>query len=211
VSIDRAGFPAIGIAALPAAVAGLAGAGGTALWLLLIPAAIALFFRDPERTAPADPNLVLAPADGKVMFAGPGRSGETPPGSWQHVTIFLSPLDVHINRAPVGGRVTRVDYRAGTFLPAYDARAHGNEQSEIWIDHQGQTIVARQVVGLMARRVVCRLQPGDEVAAGARFGLMKFGSRMDVFMPPTAALRVAAGEHVRAAESVIGVLTGPAS
>jgi phosphatidylserine decarboxylase len=211
VSIDRAGLPAIAIAAIPAVIVFFAGAPTAALWLLLIPAAIALFFRDPDRTPPVGVDLVLAPADGKVMFAGEGRAGETPAGSWRQVTIFLSPLDVHINRAPVSGRVTRVDYRAGTFLPAYHARAHGNEQSEIWFDHDGQTVVARQVVGLMARRVVCRLKPGDDIAAGARFGLMKFGSRMDVFVPMNATLRVSAGEHVRAAETVIATLAAGAS
>jgi len=208
VSIDRAGFPAIAVAALPAVVSALSGATSLAAWLLLIPIVIALFFRDPERTPPTDADLVLAPADGKVMFAGDGRAGETPPGTWRQVTIFLSPLDVHINRTPVSGRVVRVDYRAGSFLPAYDARAHANEQSEIWFDHDGQTIVARQVVGVLARRVVCRLKVGDAVTAGARFGVMKFGSRMDVFVPPTASLRVAVGEHVRAAETVIATLPG---
>jgi phosphatidylserine decarboxylase len=206
VSIDRAGFPAIAIAAAPAVIAALAGSMGLAAGLLLLPLGIALFFRDPERSPPNDPDVVLAPADGKVIHAGEGRAGETPPGAWRQVTIFLSPLDVHINRAPVGGRVVRVDYRAGTFLPAYDARAHANEQSEIWFDHNGQTIVARQVVGLMARRVVCRLRAGDDVTPGARIGLMKFGSRMDVFMPPTAALHVSVGQQVRAAETVIATL-----
>ena len=167
-SIDRAGLLAIAVAALPSALAFGAGARVAGACLLLVPAAIALFFRDPDRTPPTSPDLVLAPADGKVMFAGEGRPGEAPRGTWRQVTIFLSPLDVHINRTPVSGRVTRVEYRPGTFLPAYRAEAHRNEQSEIWFDHQGQTIVARQVVGLMARRVVCRLTPGEIVTAGAR-------------------------------------------
>lgn len=210
VSIDRAGLPAIVITALPAAVVFISGSPTFAAWLLLIPAAVALFFRDPERTPPAGSDLVLSPADGKVMFAGDGRVGETPPGAWRQVTIFLSPLDVHINRVPVAGRVRRVDYRAGTFLPAYHARAHGNEQSEIWLDHDGQTVVARQVVGLMARRVVCRLKPGDTVSAGGRFGLMKFGSRMDVFVPTSAILCVATGQRVRGGETIIATLAAGA-
>ena len=211
-SIDRAGFPFIAIAALPMIVAFAAGARGAAGWLVVLPVAIALFFRDPERHVPAaGADAVLSPADGKVMFAGDGRSGETPPGAWRHVTIFLSPLDVHINRTPVAGTVTRVLYRPGTFLPAYRAAAHGNEQSEIWFDHDGRVVVARQVVGRMARRVVCRLQPGATVEAGARFGLMKFGSRMDVFMPMTTTLLVAAGQRVRGGETVIARLTGAAS
>ena len=130
---------------------------------------------------------VLSPADGRVLVAGPAVADAAPPGAWQQISIFLSPMDVHVNRVPVSGRVTRVSYRPGRFLPAYhhDAAA-ANERSEIWIDHDGQPIVARQIVGILARRVVCRVQIGAEVRAGDRFGIMKFGSRMDVFLPPTA-------------------------
>jgi phosphatidylserine decarboxylase len=206
VSFDRAGLPAVLIAAVPALVAGVAGAPWVAAGLLVLPVAIALFFRDPERTSPAGEALVLSPADGTVIYAGEGQPGETPPGQWRHITIFLSPLDVHINRTPVSGKVTRVDYRPGTFRPAYHHDAYRNEQSEIWFDHHGQTVVARQVVGMMARRVVCRLKPGETVAAGARLGLMKFGSRMDVFVPPTATLLVAPRQKVRGGETVIARL-----
>jgi len=211
VILDRAGFPFIAIAALPSVVAFAFDAKVVGAALLVLPVAIALFFRDPDRTPPAtDSNSVLSPADGTVTYAGDGRAGETPPGSWRHVTIFLSPLDVHINRTPVSGTVTRIEYRAGTFVPAYDAKAHGNEQSEIWIDHDGQPIVARQVVGMMARRVVCRLQPGAMVNAGDRLGLMKFGSRMDVFMPMTATLLVSTGRKVRGGETIIARLASGA-
>jgi phosphatidylserine decarboxylase len=204
--IDRAALPFVLVAAVPAAVAALAGARLTALGLVLVPTAIAWFFRDPERTAPEDPSAVLAPADGRVMHAGPARPADAPPGDWQQVVIFLSPLDVHINRAPVAGRVTRKEYVAGSFLPAYRDGAGRNEHSEIWIDHDGQTVVVRQIVGVMARRVVCRVGRGDTVAAGGRIGLMKFGSRMDVFLPPGATLTVAVGQGVRAAETVIARL-----
>ena len=209
--IDSAGLPFIAIAAVPAVVSAVSGATTLAVVLLLLPIAIALFFRDPERTSPADPALVLAPADGRVMFAGRDRPEECPAGAWQQVTIFLSLLDVHINRAPVDGRVTRVEYRAGQFLPAYRREAFQNEQTEIWIDHQGTTIVARQVVGVLARRIVCRVKPGDTVGPGARIGLMKFGSRMDVFVPPTATLRVKAGDTVRGGVTVIAELGRPAA
>jgi phosphatidylserine decarboxylase len=107
----------------------------------------------------------------------------------------------------VSGRVTRVTYVAGRFLPAYrDDAASANERSEIWIDHDGQTIVARQIVGILARRVVCRLAAGTEVRAGDRFGIMKFGSRMDVFVPPTASITVKVGDRVRGGETIIAVL-----
>jgi phosphatidylserine decarboxylase len=140
------------------------------------------------------------------MYAGDARVEDAPQGTWRQVTIFLSPLDVHINRTPVSGRVTRVEYVPGTFAPAYKPESARNEHSEIWLDHDGETIVARQVVGVMARRVVCRLKTGDHVAPGARLGLMKFGSRMDVFVPTSATLTTAAGETVRGGETVIARL-----
>jgi len=208
--MDRSGVPFVALAAVPALAAALFGYGVASAVLLVLPVAIGLFFRDPERRPPADPRLVLAPADGRVMYAGDARPEETPPGAWRQVTIFLSLLDVHINRTPVPGRITRVDYHPGAFLPAYRHDAHRNEHSEIWIDHEGQVIVTRQIVGILARRVVCRVKAGDTVANGARIGLMKFGSRMDVFVPVSAALTVTAGQHVRAAETVIARLTDKA-
>jgi len=204
--MDRSGVPFVALAAVPALAAAVFGFGIVAAVLLVLPVAIGLFFRDPDRQPPADQTLVLAPADGRVMLAGDARPDEAPPGAWQQVTIFLSLLDVHINRTPVSGRVTRVDYHPGTFRPAYRHDAHRNEHSEIWLDHGGQVVVTRQVVGILARRVVCRVKPGDAVANGARIGLMKFGSRMDVFVPMTATLAVRPGEHVRAGETVIARL-----
>src|SRR5207253_7471430 len=130
-----------------------------------------------------------------------------PPGSWQQVSIFLSPMDVHVNRIPVSGRVTRVTFMRGRFLPAYRRDAATlNERSEVWIDHAGQTVIVRQIVGVLARRVVCRIGSGAHVHAGDRFGIMKFGSRMDVFLPPTATIRVKVGDLVRGGETIIAVL-----
>jgi phosphatidylserine decarboxylase len=206
--IDRSAWPFVAIAAVPAVVCGALGWRVAALVLVLLPIAIACFFRDPARHSPADPVLVLSPADGTVMHAGPSREGEAPDrgGPWLQVTIFLSVLDVHINRTPVAGRVTNVSYRPGTFLPAYRHDAHRNERSEIWIDHEGTAIVARQVVGMLARRVVCRVAAEQALETGARIGLMKFGSRMDVFVPPSATLAVKPGDKVRGGETVIARL-----
>ena len=205
--LDPAGLPFIGGALLLAVVSGAAVA-----WLLAIPFValglfFAFFFRDPERISPAGADVVLSPADGRVLVAGPAVAEAAPPGSWQQISIFLSPMDVHINRIPASGRVTEVRYTPGKFLPAYkhDA-ASANERSEIWIDHDGQSIVARQIVGILARRVVCRAQKGAEVRAGDRYGIMKFGSRMDIFLPTTATLRVEVGQAVREGETVIAVL-----
>jgi phosphatidylserine decarboxylase len=164
------------------------------------------FFRDPDRHVPQEPDLVVSPADGKVMIAGPSDRRWAPPGDWKQITIFLSPMDVHMNRIPVDGRVTRIDYRRGKFLPAYDERSNDNEMNEIWIDHHGQTVVVRQVVGILARRIVCRVSEGQTLARGERIGLMKFGSRMDVFLPMAADLRVSVGEQVVGGETVLAVL-----
>ena len=192
---------------MPAAVLFAARRPGWAVALAVLGVLLALFFRDPDRQAPADPLAVVAPADGRVVHAGKAEPDTAPPGEWRQVSIFLSPLDVHVNRIPVSGRVTRVVYRPGRFLPAYRrAAATENERNEIWIDHFGQTIVCRQVVGVLARRIVCRIRAGAEVQAGHRFGIMKFGSRMDLFTPPSAALRVDVGDAVRGGETVLAVL-----
>jgi phosphatidylserine decarboxylase len=207
VRIDPAGWPFILGAAALTVVAGTVGGWLPAVPLLMLAAIFLFFFRDPERRVVAAHDSVLSPADGRVLVAGPAASSTAPDGTWLQVSIFLSPTDVHVNRIPASGRVTSVSFVPGRFLPAYrpDA-ATRNERSEIWIDHDGQRIVARQVVGVLARRVVCRLKPGDVVNAGDRFGVMKFGSRMDVFMPPTAHLTVQVGQTVRAGETVIAVL-----
>ncbi|MDE3156778.1 MAG: phosphatidylserine decarboxylase family protein [Acidobacteriota bacterium] len=205
--IDRAGWPFIGGAfALALVVGGWAG-GGWSLPFLLLTVLFLFFFRDPERHVPDRSGIVVSPADGRVLVAGAPEPGVAPPGEWQQVSIFLSPLDVHVNRLPVGGRITRVDFRPGRALPAYRPKAADvNERSEVWIDHDGQAVVARQIVGILARRVVCRAHEGDVVRTGDRFGVMKFGSRMDVFLPPAARLEVTVGQMVRGGETVIATL-----
>jgi phosphatidylserine decarboxylase len=197
----------VAIACLPAAAVSWWSV-GAAIVLLLVPMAVALFFRDPERTSPVDPSLVLAPADGKIMHAGPADPRYAPEGEWLQIITFLSPLDVHINRTPVAGTVLRVTYQPGSFVPAYHHDAAANERSEIWLDHGGIVIVVRQIVGMMARRVVCRLTQGQKLAAGDRIGLMKFGSRMDVFVPLTATILVKPGDRTIAGESVLARLAG---
>ncbi|HXE79798.1 MAG TPA: phosphatidylserine decarboxylase [Vicinamibacterales bacterium] len=205
--IDPAGWPFVLGAAILAVLLFWAGFAWAAALAALAGAFGLFFFRDPERRVQAGAGDVLSPADGRVMVAGPPEPGVAPPGTWQQISIFLSPIDVHVNRLPVSGRITRVEYRPGRFLPAYrsDAAAE-NERNEIWIDHDGQTIVCRQVVGILARRVVCRVKPGAQVEAGDRFGIMKFGSRTDVFVPVDAALRVRVNDRVRAGVTVLATL-----
>lgn len=209
--IDREAAPATAIAALPSVVALLAGKRGVAAALAVLPVAVAAFFRDPDRTpdhttVPADD--VLSPADGKVMYVGAGQDLVAPEGEWQQVSIFLSAFDVHINRTPYGGRVTQVGYRPGQWLAAYKHEsAHLNERSDITVERvvggHVRRVHFRQIVGLMARRVVTRVAVGDELDTGQRVGLMKFGSRMDVFVPPECDLLVATGDRVVAGETVI--------
>lgn len=211
VTIDREAAPATAVAAVPAVLAAAAGRRGAALALGALPAAVALFFRDPDREAdrtPVDEDVVVAPADGKVMYAGPGQDGVAPEGEWQQVSIFLSAFDVHINRAPYGGRLREVTYRPGKWLAAYTHEsAHLNERTDLVVEREvaGRTRVVqfRQIVGLMARRVVTRVAAGDEVTTGQRIGLMKFGSRMDVFVPPEVELVVQAGARTVGGETVI--------
>ena len=202
-AIDRAGWPFV----LGALVPALALAPFLP-WLAAVFAAVALFmvyfFRDPERTPPAQADAVVSPADGRVLVAGDAEAAAAPAGSWKQISIFLSPLDVHINRIPIGGRVTRVEYTPGRFLAAYRPEsARVNERNEVYIERDGGTLVCRQVVGVLARRLVCRVAPGAVVRAGDRYGLMKFGSRIDLYMPPHATLRVAVGDRVRGGETVV--------
>jgi phosphatidylserine decarboxylase len=162
------------------------------------------FFRDPERRIPQEPGLVVSPGDGVVQEA---EWIETTAGSRIRVTIFLSVFDVHVNRAPVGGTVTVVDHRDGEFTNAIHAEsAIVNEQTLVVIDNGEYSVSFKQIAGLLARRIVCDLKPGDKVVRGQRMGLIKFGSRVDVLMPADAELRVRVGNKVKGGSSVIGRL-----
>jgi phosphatidylserine decarboxylase len=170
-------------------------------------AALALlgFFRDPERTPPGVPGGVLAPADGRVMaiveLADPWV------GQAVRISIFLSPLDVHVNRAPIGGLVKNVEYVAGRFLAAYRPEASSlNERCTVSVEGEQTRVAVRQISGVLARRIVCRARPGDTLRAGERYGLIRFGSRTDLVVPRGTQVRVQVGDRVRGGESVMGVL-----
>lgn len=205
--IDSAGWPFVGGALVLAVLMGWWLGGWGLVPGVLLALAFLFFFRDPERRVTAPPNAIVSPADGRVMVAGPPIGQEQPSGRWQQISIFLSPMDVHVNRIPLGGRVTKVLYHPGRFLPAYRAEAGDlNEYTEVWIDHDGTTIVVRQIVGVLARRIVCRAKEGDVVTAGQRFGVMKFGSRMDIFLPDTARIVVRPNDRVVAGVTSIALL-----
>ncbi len=210
--IDPAGWPFVLGALVITALIWLLTGPLIGVPLLLVSGFLLFFFRDPDRVHNEPASAVISPADGKVMVAGAPTGEATPPGRWQQISIFLSPMNVHVNRIPVSGRVTRVEYHPGRFLPAYKRESGDlNERSEVTIDHAGQPIVVRQIVGVLARRVVCRTREGVQVKAGERFGVMKFGSRMDVFVPLDATLHVRVGETVVGGVTVIATLTSPAS
>ena len=209
--IDPAGWPFITGPLAPAAVLAAAGRRWAAWPFVGLSAYMVLFFRDPDRrcdvVAPA-PDEVLSPADGVVMVAGEPQPGVAPDGDWQQVSVFLSVVDVHVNRSPYRGEVVESSYRRGSFLAAYRKEsAHKNERSELWLrDGDGpgaRTVVFRQIVGVLARRIVTRTGPGQKLATGERMGLMKFGSRMDVFLPPECTLTVRKGQRVIGGDTVI--------
>ncbi len=205
--IDRAGWPFFGMALGLAAGAGWWFGRVWAIPFLVLAAFFLFFFRDPDRRVPTGPNLVVSPADARIMVAGGPAGPGAPAGRWRTLSLFLSPLDVHVNRMPVDGRVTRVEYHPGSFLPAYRKEAGElNEWTEVWIDLPGGPVVVRQIVGILARRIVCRVKAGDVAERGQRFGVMKFGSRIDMFLPLSATVLVKAGDKVVGGETVIATL-----
>ncbi len=174
-----------------------------ALLFGIISAFMAFFFRDPKRQPPTDPDVVVAPADGRVTRVKPLNDGSE--RSATLVSIFLSPLDVHINRAPIAGQITDVSYTRGKFLMATDKKASlVNEQNALTIEGEKITVVCKQIAGILARRIVCWKRAGERVALGERFGLIKFGSRTDVLLPETVEVLVTEGKRVKGGTSIIG-------
>ncbi|MBK6313271.1 MAG: phosphatidylserine decarboxylase family protein [Blastocatellia bacterium] len=206
----REGIPFIALFAFPALLAGIAGAFTGNVWLLgfailcaALAAFMAYFFRDPSRAVPTEPGIVVSPADGKVLVVEHVDASD--PRSATQVSIFLSPLDVHINRAPIGGTIESVTYKPGEFrVASRKIASEVNEQNVIEIRGADMAIVARQIAGLVARRIVCWKKAGDRVATGERIGLMKFSSRMDVVMPSDIEVLCRIGDRVVGGETVIG-------
>lgn len=165
------------------------------------------FFRNPERTPPPGTGFIVSPADGKIIYSGECSPGRYSAEAGRKVSIFMSPLDVHVNRAPVTGRVTSVRYHKGAFhVASVDKASLSNEQNGVAIvTPGGRTVTYVQIAGMIARRIVCDLKEGDAVRQGQRVGMIRFGSRLDLYLPADVRLSVAAGDRVRAGESVIGV------
>ena len=203
--IAREGYPLIFTAVILTLLAFLAGWMPLGIILGLIGLALAGFFRDPERQPPAGEGLVLSPADGKVVSVAEVKGDSPFPGSRTRVSIFLSPLDVHINRIPVEGKIENVTYHRGKFLAAYKEEAsRRNEQNALSIlDSEGRKLSVVQIAGVLVRRIICRAKPGDRLARGERFGLIMFGSRTDTYLPEGCQIEVAEGQMVKGGETVL--------
>jgi len=200
------GWPFVAIPAVIAAGLAMAGRRGLAAPFAAASMASLGFFRDPEREVPHVPGGVLAPADGRVLavdelddpFVGPAV----------RVAIFLSPLDVHVNRAPLAGLVVSATYSPGRFVAAYRPEAGDtNERCVVHLQGESARVTVVQIAGVVARRIVCRVGPGDKLAAGERFGMIRFGSRTDCCMPRGTRVQVRSGDRVTGGVSVLGVLS----
>jgi phosphatidylserine decarboxylase len=164
---------------------------------------VAFFFRNPDRAVPTGPQLVVSPADGKVVRVVPLDEFDGTAGG-HSISIFLSVFDVHVNRAPIGGQLEGLAYKRGRFKAAFDDEASRvNEQNILTFRGDRGAVLVRQIAGLIARRVVCWKQPGDSVARGEVFGLIRFGSRVDVVLPVSARVRVKVGDRVKGGSSVL--------
>ena len=177
------------------------------LWALpavLLAAFLFWFFRDPNRLIPEEPHLLVSPADGKVTSICRTTLEGVP---HLHISIFLSVFDVHVNRSPIAGVIRRVSYQKGKFLNAMNpASAEQNEQNLVAVEGEGQTVIFKQIAGLLARRIVFTRRVGDHVQRGERIGLIKFGSRVDVLMATSAGIQVKVGDQVKGGSSVLAYL-----
>ena len=207
--IAKPGYSFIGAAAFTTFVFALLG--------LIIPALLGLastffiiyFFRDPDRTVPNGDGLVVSPADGKVVIAGTVENSTYYEGTCLKISVFMSVFNVHVNRMPCKGKVKKISYNPGKFISAnLDKASKENEQNAVYLETEdGKEICTVQIAGLIARRIICKVQEDDEVNRGQRFGMICFGSRLDVYLPKDSKLNVAVGDIVKAGTTVLGEVT----
>jgi len=208
VRIAREGWPVIGtVTAVLGAVAvvGILMGHPVAAVPLVLGLVFSLnFFRDPERIPPPEDRLVVSPADGRVLHVTTAREDQYLGAAATRISIFMSPLDVHVNRSPVSGTVTLVKHTPGRFRAAFDDKASlDNERNAILVEGGGRRYLMVQIAGAVARRIRCHVQPGAHVERGARVGMIMFGSRCDLYLPPEVRPTVARGDRVRAGASVV--------
>lgn len=203
--IAKEGYPIIASAALLTVVVFAAAGIKIGLIFLLLTLGVTAFFRDPERIPPSGNGLIVSPADGKVVSISNVKDEAGFPSAATRISIFLSPLDVHINRAPVAGQVEEIKYERGKFLAAYKQEASGgNERNDVRLrDDEARRVDVVQVAGVVARRIVCRVKTGDFLARGERFGLIMFGSRTDTYLPEGCKIEVTEGQRVKGGETIL--------
>ncbi|MCL4184864.1 MAG: phosphatidylserine decarboxylase [Burkholderiaceae bacterium] len=207
--IAREGWPYLGLAvAVALVVSAFAGWWSLPFWLIAL--FVLQFFRDPARTAPVGERLVLSPADGRVIAVGPARDPYAQREALK-ISVFMNVFNVHSNRAPVDGRVERIEYFPGKFVNAdLDKASEHNERNALLIRAgDGALVGCVQVAGLIARRILCYVKAGDALERGQRFGFIRFGSRVDVYLPVSARPRVAIGQKVHATTTVLAELAPP--
>jgi len=204
------GIPTILTPAIAGVVAWAFGFAPLAVLFWLVAIACAAFFRDPARSSDAAPEAILAPADGRVLSVGPAPAALAERGLHQQVSIFMSPANVHVNRAPITGSVREARHQPGAKLPAFrDKASELNEHSFVHLVGPRGAVAYKQIAGSLARRVVCDLSVGQEVTRGQRVGLIKFGSRVDLFLPASASVAVSRGTRTRAGVTPVASFTAP--
>ncbi len=209
IPVAEEGYPFILYAVFLTIVCALLGYPTLTILLLGATTFILMFFRDPERIIPEGEDTVLSPADGKVIVSELVKDVRFSENDLLKVSIFMNVFNVHVNRNPVSALVRKVSYIPGTFLAADKEQAHlKNEYCAITVtDARNREITFVQIAGLIARRIVCRLEPGDTITRGRRFGLIRFGSRVDVYLPGDSQLAVSPGEKVKAGETILARLS----
>ena len=204
----REGHPFIAFSAALTLISAILGINWAAGIALLLTAFMLYFFRDPERTTVRNDNAFISPADGKVIRISEAREDEILNGSALKISIFMSPLNVHVNRSPCDGIVKSVKHYPGKFFSAFrDDASILNEHITMLLESEHGNIVVKQIAGAVARRAVCRVRPGESLDQGQRYGIIKFSSRVDIFLPLNTKVKVKLNDHVTAGETVLGVRT----
>jgi len=208
-SIAKAGYPFIGAAGATTIILAILGLKVLTLFALAVTFFICFFFRDPDRYIPETSDAIVSPADGKVIISEKVDKNPFLEGACIKISIFMNVFNVHVNRIPYSGSIEKIQYHPGKFFTAnLDKASKDNEQNALLLEMEGgKRICFIQIAGLIARRIICYIKEGDRVKRGQRFGLICFGSRLDVYLPPEMKINVSIGDKVHAGTSILGYLT----